>query len=276
MLVECVPNFSEGRRPEVLQQILDAITAVPGVALLGHAMDADHNRAVVTLAGEGEAVVEGAFRGIAKAAELIDLREHQGEHPRMGATDVVPFIPLGDTTMEQCVALATTLARRVGEELQIPTFLYESAATRPERQNLAKVRKGQFEGLRDAIGTDPDRDPDFGPRAIHASAGATAIGARFFLIAYNVNLDSEDVAIAKTIGTLVREKDGGLPSVKAMGFELTREGRTIGQVSMNLVDYRVTSPARARRPVAIPRAGRPSSRRPSATARRSPAARRRG
>jgi len=244
-LVECVPNFSEGRRPEVLQQILDAMTAVPGVALLGHAMDADHNRAVVTLAGEGAAVAEGAFRGIAKASELIDLREHQGEHPRMGATDVCPFIPLGDTTMDECVALAHGLAERVGTELSIPTFCYESAAKRPERQNLAKVRKGQFEKLRDLIGTDPAREPDFGPNAIHESAGATAVGARFFLVAYNVNLDSEDVAVAKAIGKAVREKDGGLKAVKAMGFELERDGRTIGQVSMNLVDYRVTPPAKA-------------------------------
>lgn len=244
-LVECVPNFSEGRRPEVLQQILDAMTAVPGVALLGHEMDADHNRAVVTLAGEGAAVAEGAFRGIQKAAELIDLREHTGEHPRMGATDVCPFIPLGDTTMEECVALAAALGKRVGDELGIPVFLYEAAATRPERQNLATVRKGQFEKLREAMGTDPEREPDFGPNAIHASAGATAIGARFFLVAYNVNLDSEDISIAKAIGKAVREKDGGLNAVKAMGFALTRDGRTIGQVSMNLVDYRVTSPARA-------------------------------
>jgi glutamate formiminotransferase len=244
-LVECVPNFSEGRRPEVLQQILDAMTAVDGVALLGHEMDADHNRAVVTLAGEGSAVAEGAFRGIQKAAGLIDLREHQGEHPRMGATDVCPFIPLGDTTMEECIELADALGKRVGDELGIPVFCYESAAKRPERRNLAKVRKGQFEKLREAIGTDPAREPDYGPSKIHESAGATAIGARFFLVAYNVNLDSEDIALAKTIGKAVREKDGGLKAVKAMGFELERDGRTIGQVSMNLVDYRITPPAKA-------------------------------
>ena len=242
-LVECVPNFSEGRRPEVLQAICDAMTAVSGVALLDREMDADHNRAVVTLAGEGAAVADAAFRGIARAAELIDLRTHQGEHPRMGATDVVPFIPLGATTMDDCVRLAEQLGERVGRELAIPVFLYESAARRPERRNLADVRKGQFEKLREVIGTDPARDPDFGPRRIHDRAGATAIGARFFLIAYNVNLATPDVGVAKQIASLIREKDGGLRAVKAMGFALAERG--LAQVSMNLTDYRETSPARA-------------------------------
>jgi glutamate formiminotransferase/formiminotetrahydrofolate cyclodeaminase len=242
-LVECVPNFSEGRRPEVVDAICAAMTAVPGVALLDREMDRDHHRAVVTLAGEGTAVAEAAFRGIARAAELIDLRTHQGEHPRMGDTDVVPFIPLGATTMDDCVRLAGQLGERVGRELGIPVFLSESAARRPERRNLADVRKGQYEKLRELIGTDPARDPDFGPRRIHDRAGATAIGARFFLIAYNVNLATPDVAVAKQIASLVREKDGGLRAVKAMGFALAERG--LAQVSMNLVDYRETSPAQA-------------------------------
>ena len=174
-IVECVPNFSEGRRPEVLKAITEAATqASAAVRLLDAEMDADHHRAVVTLAGEPEAVDAAAFAAVAEARERIDLREHQGEHPRMGATDVVPFVPVSGVTMADCVAMAQRVGRRIGEELEIPVFLYEEAATRPERRNLAKVRKGQFEKLRDAIGTDPERDPDFGPRKIHPTAGATA------------------------------------------------------------------------------------------------------
>ncbi len=242
-LVECVPNFSEGRRPDVVQAIQAAIASAEGVTVVGCEMDADHNRAVVTLLGEVEAVKEGAFRGIAKATELIDLREHEGAHPRMGATDVVPFVPLGDTPMQVCVDAAQDLARRVGDELSIPVYLYENAAVREGRRGLAKIRKGQFEKLSELIGTDPDREPDHGPHAIHESAGATAIGARFFLVAYNVNLASNDVALAKEIGKTIREKNGGLPGVKSMGFHL--EERDLAQVSMNLVDYRKTSPGAA-------------------------------
>ena len=237
-LVECVPNFSEGRRPEVLDAIVGAMTAVDGVRLLDSEMDADHNRAVVTIVGEPEAVLEGAFRGMAKAAETIDLTTHEGEHPRMGATDVVPFVPVKDVTMDDCVELARRLGERVGKELEIPVFLYESAATRPARQNLAKVRRGQFEGLRDEIGTNPDREPDFGPNKIHPTAGATAIGARPFLVAYNINLGTTDLSIAKTIAKAIRNSSGGLRHVKAMGFAI--KDRNIVQVSINMVNFKGT------------------------------------
>ena len=242
-LVECVPNFSDGRRPEVIDAVCAQIASVPGVRVIDREMDADHNRAVVTFVGPIDGAVEAAFRAMRKAAELIDLRTHQGAHPRMGATDVVPFIPLGETTTEDCVAAAKALGERVGRELGAPVYLYADAAARPERRDLAAVRQGQFEGLRDAIGTDPARDPDFGPRRIHESAGCTAIGARFFLVAYNVNLATNDVALAKRIAKEIREKDGGLPGVRALGFHLA--DRDLAQVSMNLVDYRKTSPGTA-------------------------------
>ena len=237
-LVECVPNFSEGRRPEVLEEIVGAMTAVEGARLLDKEMDADHNRAVVTMIGEPESVLEAAFRGIAKAKDLIDLTGHEGEHPRMGAADVCPFVPVKGVTMDDCVELAERLGQRVGSELEIPVFLYEAAATRPDRQNLAAVRKGQFEGLRDAIGKDPARDPDFGPAGIHPTAGAIAIGARPFLIAYNINLGTTDVKIAKAIAKSIRHSGGGLRHVKAMGFEIKDRG--IVQVSINMVDFRGT------------------------------------
>jgi glutamate formiminotransferase len=237
-IVECVPNFSEGRRPEVLDEIVGAMTAVDGVRLLDKEMDADHNRAVVTIVGEPEAVLEGAFRGMEAAARLIDLTSHEGEHPRMGATDVVPFVPVKDVTMDDCVELARRLGERVGKELEIPVFLYEAACTRPDRQNLAKVRKGQFEGLCEEIGKDPDREPDFGPCAIHPTAGATAIGARPFLVAYNINLGTNDVSIAKSIAKSIRHSSGGLRYVKAMGFEI--RDRNIVQVSINMVNFKGT------------------------------------
>lgn len=237
-LVECVPNFSEGRRPQILDQIVGAMTDVQGARLLDREMDADHNRAVVTIIGEPEAVLEAAFRGISKASDLIDLTKHEGEHPRMGAADVCPFVPVRGVTMDDCVGLARRLGERVGAELGIPVFLYEAAATRPDRENLAAVRKGQFEGLRDAIGKDPDRDPDFGPSKIHPTAGAIAIGARPFLIAYNINLGTSDVKIAKTIAKSIRHSGGGLRHVKAMGFEIKDRG--IAQVSINMVDFRGT------------------------------------
>ncbi len=242
-IVECVPNFSEGRRPEVLEEIVATIRGVAGVHLLDSEMDANHNRAVVTIAGPPEEVAEAAFRAIAKAAERIDLRSHTGEHPRMGATDVVPFIPIAETSMVECVALARALGERVGRELAIPVFLYEAAATRPDRENLAEVRRGEFEGLAKEIGTNPDRRPDFGPDAIHPSAGAIAIGARMPLIAYNVNLGTRDVSVAKKIAKAIRFAGGGLRYVKAMGFELKDRGLT--QVSMNLVNYRETPIHRA-------------------------------
>ncbi len=238
-IVECVPNFSEGRRPEVIDAIADEVQRSSGVLLLGREMDADHNRAVMTLAGEPQAVKDTVFRMIEKASELIDLTQHQGEHPRMGAADVVPFIPIQHVSMEECIRLAQELGQRVGEELQIPVFLYEDAAVRPERKNLATLRKGQFEGLRKEIGLKPDRRPDYGPNHIHPTAGATAIGARSFLIAYNVNLDSQNLALAKSISKKIRESGGGFPCVKAMGFELKEKNCV--QVSMNMTNYTVTS-----------------------------------
>jgi glutamate formiminotransferase len=238
-LVECVPNFSEGRRKEVVDEILATIRAVDGVHLIDHSMDASHNRAVVTFVGSPSATSEAAFRAISKAKDRIDLRQHTGEHPRLGATDVVPFVPLEGSTMAECVSTAHALGERVGKELGIPVYFYEAAAKRPERQNLPAVRKGQFEGLRDLIGKDPAREPDAGPKdAIHPSAGATIIGARNFLIAFNVNLETEDVAVAKDIAKKIREKDGGLPGIKAMGFFL--DDLRCAQVSMNVCDFEQT------------------------------------
>lgn len=235
-LIESVPNFSEGRRVEVLDEIVNAML-VPGVMLLDREMDANHNRAVVTIAGEPDAVSEAAFRGCARAAQLIDLDTHRGEHPRMGATDVIPFIPIRNVTMDECVQIARLLGERIGSELEIPVYLYERAAARPERRDLAYVRRGEYEGIRQEIASNPEREPDFGPRRV-GKAGAVAVGARPFLIAYNVNLDTEDVQIAKDIAKVTREKGGGLPSVKALGFALEDKG--IVQVSMNLTDFNVT------------------------------------
>ncbi|MEP7027866.1 MAG: glutamate formimidoyltransferase, partial [Candidatus Eisenbacteria bacterium] len=191
-IVECVPNFSEGRDRALVEAIVAAAAAVPGVVLLDSELDADHHRSVLTFAGEPEAVVEGAFRAIELATRRIDLTTHQGQHPRMGATDVVPFVPVDGVTLEECVQLARVLGERVGNELKVPVFLYEAAATRPERENLADVRRGEFEGLRELIGKDPARTPDFGPNAIHATAGAVAIGARRPLVAFNANLATSD------------------------------------------------------------------------------------
>ncbi len=233
-LVECVPNFSEGRNKSVVTAIAAEISRDRSIRLLDQEMNADHNRSVITFVGESEAVLEAAFRGVKKAAELIDMRHHRGEHPRMGATDVLPFVPVGTAALEGCVALARRAGERIGGELGIPVFLYEAAATRPDRQNLADVRRGEYEGLAKAIGTDPDRAPDFGPAAIHASAGATAVGARLPLLAFNVNLGTSDVEIAKRIAKAIRFQSGGLRYVKALGFELRERG--IVQVSMNLVN----------------------------------------
>jgi len=236
-LVECVPNFSEGRRPEVVTAIRNAMAAVEGVTILDSSSDASHNRSVITLVVPLERAVEAAFAGISEASKHIDLREHSGEHPRIGAADVVPFVPLEDTTMDDCIALARSLGQRVGDELGIPVYLYERAATRPTRVNLADVRRGQFEGLSKELGSNPERDPDFGPRAIHPSAGAVAIGARPFLVAYNVYLgDASNLPLAKSIAKGVRESSGGFKHVKGLGLEVDGQA----QVSMNLVDTEAT------------------------------------
>ena len=238
-LVECIPNFSEGRRPEVIQAILAAITSVDGVVLLDHHADPDHNRLVVTFVGAPAPVEEAAFRGVAKAAELIDLNHHTGEHPRIGAADVVPFVPIRDVTMTECIEMARRLGKRVGDDLGIPVYLYEKAATRPERENLENIRRGQYEALKEEIGVNPARDPDFGPAKV-GPAGATVIGARDPLIAFNVYLTTDDVSIAKKIARAVRHSSGGLRYVKALGMLV--EGRA--QVSMNLTNYRKTPIAR--------------------------------
>jgi glutamate formiminotransferase/formiminotetrahydrofolate cyclodeaminase len=238
-LIECIPNFSEARRPEVVDQIVAAVESVAEVQLLDRSSDLDHNRTVLTLAGPPAAVEEAAYRAIRTAAELIDLGTHTGEHPRIGATDVVPFVPLSDATMDDCVALARRLGERVGRELGIPVYLYEAAATRPERANLENLRKGQYEGLKTEIESDPDRAPDFGPARL-GPAGATVIGARNPLIAFNVYLNTADVEIARKIARAMRHSSGGYRFVKALG--LLVEGRA--QVSMNLTDYHQTPIAR--------------------------------
>jgi glutamate formiminotransferase len=234
-LVECVPNFSEGRRREVVDKIVAAIGSAGGVRVIDRSMDPGHNRAVVTFVGPAERVGEAAFQAIREAAARIDLREHEGEHPRIGATDVVPFVPIADVTMADCVAIAHGLGQRVARELAIPVYYYEAAALTPARRNLPDVRNIGFEKLRDAVATDPARKPDAGPSVLHESAGATVIGARNFLIAFNVNLATDDVAVAKAIAKAIREKDGGLPGIKAMGFYL--DDLKLAQVSMNVCDY---------------------------------------
>ena len=235
-LVECVPNFSEGERKDVIDSIADEIRKTPGVVLLDVESNPDHNRSVISFIGEPGPVKDAALAASQKAVELIDLRHHKGEHPRMGAVDVVPFVPISDVTMNDCVSLARAFGQEFAEKLHVPVFLYEEAATVPERKNLADLREGEFEGLRDKIGKDPSKKPDFGPEKIHPSAGATAVGAREILIAYNVNLGTGDLDIAKKIAHQLRAKDGGLAFVKALGFELKERG--IVQVSMNLTNYR--------------------------------------
>lgn len=234
-LVECVPNFSEGRDKAKVDAIIDAMK-VPGVYLLDRESDTDHNRSVITLVGEREAIQEAAIRGVGKGAELIDLNVHQGAHPRMGATDVVPFIPIDGVTIEDCVAMARHVGEEIWKRYQIPVYLYESAATTPERQNLENIRRGQFEGIRADIATNPARRPDFGEPRVHPTAGATVVGARKFLIAYNVFLNTPDVDIAKKIAKAVRFSTGGMRFVKGAGFLV----RGLAQVSMNLTDFEQT------------------------------------
>ena len=242
-IIECVPNFSEGRDPAKVDAIVRALLDGPEVYLLDQEMDADHNRSVITLVGSRERIGEAALRGMGRAAEVIDLNHHQGAHPRLGATDVVPFVPVAGVTLEDCVSIAEEVAEQAWLRFHIPTYLYEAAARRPERKNLENIRRGQFEGVREELLTNPDRLPDFGPKfgegGLHPTAGATVVGARKFLIAYNINLATPEVSIAKAIAKKIRASSGGFACVKAMGVDLAARG--LAQVSMNLTDYETTS-----------------------------------
>ena len=236
-LVESVPNFSEGRRTEVVDKLVAAVERVPGASLLDRTSDASHNRSVLTLAGEPAPILEALERTVAVAVAEIDMEHHFGEHPRIGAVDVVPFVPLAGASMADCIELARTFGAQVAARFGIPVYLYGEAATSPARQRLADVRRGQYEGLRTQIG-EPGRAPDFGPASLHATAGAMAVGARPFLIAYNINLESRDVELAKRIARRIRESSGGLPRVQANGFWIEELDKA--QVSMNLLDFRTT------------------------------------
>ena len=237
-LVECVPNFSEGRKTETVERLARAISSVSTACVLDTHLDPDHNRSVITFVAAPEMIVEAALRAVGLAAELIDMRQHTGVHPRLGATDVLPFIPISGVTMDDCAALAHQAGERIARELSLPVFFYERAALKPDRVNLEDVRRGALELLREQIAVDPNRAPDLGPRRVHETAGAIAIGARPFLIAFNINLRATDVAIARKIARAVRARGGGLPFVKALGFELSTRG--LIQVSMNIVNYEVT------------------------------------
>jgi glutamate formiminotransferase len=236
-LVESVPNYSEGRRLDVVDRLVAAVESVPGAHLLDRTSDASHNRTVLTLAGETAPILEALERTVAVAVAEIDMEDHVGEHPRIGAVDVVPFVPLAGTTMADCIGLARTFGATVADRFGIPVYLYGEAATSPSRRRLADLRRGQYEGLKAQIG-ESGREPDFGPTRLHSTAGAMAVGARPFLIAYNINLDSRDVELAKRIARRIRESSGGLPRVQANGFWIEEIGRA--QVSMNLLDYRTT------------------------------------
>lgn len=244
-LIECVPNFSEGRRPEVIDEIVHAIGQIDGVTILDQSRDETHNRSVVTFAGSAEPVVRGATAAVGRALELIDMQQHAGAHPRIGAVDVIPFVPLGGTRIEECIDLARRFGEQIAMRFELPVYLYGEAALRPERRRLAEVRRGQYEALKLELGTNPERDPDFGPARLHPRGGAVAVGARKPLIAFNVNLASDDVALAKRIAYAIRESSGGLPAVQAMGVLLENPGESrMAQVSMNLVDWERTGIAR--------------------------------
>src|SRR5579863_6597221 len=237
-LIESVPNFSEGRDPAKVDALIQAMSSVPGVYVLDHEMDADHNRCVITLAGEPEAVGEAALLGAGKALELIDMTKHTGAHPRVGATDVVPFIPIEGVTLDDCVALAKRTGHEIWARYRIPVFFYEAAAQRPDRVNLENIRRGQFEGLQQEMKHNHDRQPDVGEPKLHPTAGVTVVGARKFLIAYNVNLNTSDVGVANKIAKAIRFSSGGLRYVKSMGVEL--KARNLAQVSINLTDFEHT------------------------------------
>jgi glutamate formiminotransferase len=236
-LVECVPNFSEGRRADVLAALREAIRDASGVTFLDETADIDHNRSVFTFAGAGDPVSDAMERAVGVAIAAIDMTRHQGEHPRLGAVDVVPFVPIGTTSLDDCVALARRFGQRIAERFELPVYLYAAAATRPERVRLPDIRRPQFEGLRELIGQ-PGWEPDFGPPRLHPTAGATVVGARPFLIAYNINLETSDAELAKRIARVIRESSGGLPRIQALGLWLADLG--CAQVSMNLLDFSVT------------------------------------
>ena len=240
-LIECVPNFSEGRRPEVVEEIARAVGQIEGVSVLDHTMDPTHHRSVITFAGNAEPVVRAATAAVGRALELIDMEQHVGAHPRIGAVDVIPFVPLGTTRLEECVDLARRFGEQVAARFDLPVYLYGAAALRPERRRLAHVRRGQYEALREEIGTNPDRAPDFGPARLHPRGGALAVGARKPLIAFNINLRTSELATAIKIATAIRESSGGMPAVQAMGVLLENPGQPpMAQVSTNLVDWEQT------------------------------------
>ncbi|MCV0403049.1 MAG: glutamate formimidoyltransferase [Chloroflexi bacterium] len=240
-LIECVPNFSEGRRPEVVDEIVRAVAAIDGVTVLDHSRDVTHNRSVVTFAGSAEPVVRAATAAVGRALELIDMAKHTGAHPRIGAVDVVPFVPLGTTRIEECVDLARRFGEQIAARFDLPVYLYGDAALRPERRRLAEVRRGQYEAIRDEIGAFAHRAPDFGPARVHPRGGAVAVGARKPLIAFNINLRTDDRAIAIKIANAIRESSGGMPAVQAMGVLLENPGQPrMAQVSTNLVDWERT------------------------------------
>jgi len=240
-LIECVPNFSEGRRAEVLEEITRAIRQIDGVSLLDASRDESHNRSVVTFAGGPEPVVRAAMAAVGRALELIDMEQQTGAHPRIGAVDVIPFVPLGETRMEECVDLARRFGEQVAKVFALPVYLYGEAAKRPDRRRLADVRRGQYEALKEEIGVNPDRAPDYGPARLHPRGGAVAVGARKPLIAINLNLATDDLEIAQRIAETIRESSGGLPAVQAMGVLVAiPDGRQLAQVSMNLADWEQT------------------------------------
>ncbi len=237
-LVQCVPNFSEGRNEDIILKILDEIKKVAEVKLLDYSMDRDHNRSVVTFIGEPEAVIEAAYLASKKASELIDMTSHKGEHPRMGATDVIPLIPISEITMDECVDLSKELARRIGQDLNIPVYLYEKSASSPSRENLAAIRRGEYEGMSTKL-KEEGWQPDFGPDTLNIKSGVTAVGARAPLVAFNINLATDDISIAKKIAKIIRASGGGYTYCKALGIEI--KDRNLVQVSMNMVDYTKTS-----------------------------------
>ena len=236
-IIESIPNISEGRNQEVIEAVVDQIRTTPGCTLLNYSSDPNHNRTVITYIGDAKGVEEASVKLAKKAVELIDLTKHTGEHPRMGCVDVMPFVPIKDATNEECIELSKVVGKRIAEEADLPVFLYEMSAQKPARKNLATVRKGQFEGMAEKV-QDSEWEPDFGGARIHPTGGVVAVGARPPLVAYNLNLNTSDVEVAKAIAKIIREKDGGLANVKAMGFML--EDRNIAQVSINMTDYRVT------------------------------------